>query len=396
MKRVINLVLMLSIAASIFALTSCDSGKSKKEEKEEEKDIYEIDLDLNEYFSYTVLGEYNGDAYIEYSIDFESLWNSDKNLHHAEQEEFSSYIVGSFDVYDNLSNGDVATWSWDINEEAINDLYKDEDIEIDITYEDITVDVEELLDKEVFNPIDYVSVSFEGISPFITAKMDILSCDCGLSFSFDNSTDLANGDTVTVTLNDSYLSTVEAYCEENNFILGTTSVSYTVENFDEYLTSVDQLTPEMIDMMSSQAINVFYSKTASWDESSVVVSINYDGIYFLNSRFPDKLWNKSDMNQCYILLSVTANNPTDGDLSYYYFVKYSGLILKNDGTLIVDLSKYSNSEGGSFFGLSGDAFMVSDESTLYYVGDLSVTDFYQTKILTNLVDYDYTTTYVEE
>ena len=391
MKKHIKALLALSTAACLLAFASCNSGKEKEEE------LDKVELDLNDYFTYTVLGEYEGTAYIEYSIDYDSLWESEKKLHRETREEFMPFIVGSFDVSENLSNGDVATWTWNIDEDAINDLYEDDNVVVSLKHKDVTVNIEGLLEKETFNPIDYVEVYFEGVSPFGEAKMNVSPCDCSLAFSLDYTNKLSNGDTVTVTLNDGYLNTVETYCEENNYVLGETSATYTVEDLDEYVVSVDQLTDDMIAMMSEQAINVYYSYTAGWEEEAELISIEYDGIYFLNSRYPDNLWNKNDMNHCYIILHVTASNPTDGEFSYYYYVEYSGLVLKNDGTLIVDMSRYNHCEGSYFFGsASGDAFMVSNDSTLYYVGNLSVNDFYEKVILTNLVDYDYTTTYTEE
>lgn len=390
MRKYINVLLVLTIAASLLGLASCDS-KSKKKEKE----IFQVELDLNDYFTYEVMGEYDGTAYIEYSIDYDALWESEKKLHRETRDEFMPFIVGSFDVSENLSNGDKATWKWAVDEDAINDLYEDDNVEVTINCKDITVDIDGLLEKEVFNPIDYVTVSFEGVSPFATAKLDVSPCDCSMAFSLDYSDNLTNGDVVTVTLNDSYLTSVETYCEQNNYILGETSATYTAEDLDEYLVSVDQLTDDMISMMSEQAINVFYAYTSGWEEEAELVSIEYDGVYFLNSRYPDNLWNKNDMNHCYIILCVTASNPTDGEFVYYFYVEYSGLIMKNDGTLIVDMSKYNHSDGSYFFECSGDAFFVSSDSNLYYVGNLSVDDFYQKRILTNLVDYDYTTTYAE-
>ncbi|MCQ2505028.1 MAG: hypothetical protein MJ103_07335 [Saccharofermentans sp.] len=391
MKKHIKVLLALSTAACLLAFASCNSGKEKEEE------LDKVELDLNDYFTYTVMGDYDGVGYIEYSIDYDALWESDDLLHEASREKFMSYINGSFDVNENLSNGDTATWSWEIDKDSINELYEDDDIVVTIQCLDIIVTVDGLPEQEVFNPIDYVEVSFEGVSPFATANLSVSPCDCSLAFSADYSYDISNGDEITVSLNESYISTVEAYCEENNYILGETSATYTVEGLDEYLVSVDQLTDDMISMMSEQAVNVFYSSTSNWEEEAVLVSVEYDGVYFLNSRYPDNLWNHDDMNHCYIILHVTASNPTDGEFSYYYYVEYSGLVLKNDGTLIVDMSRYNHSEGSYFFGsASGDAFMVSNDSTLYYVGNLSVNDFYEKVILTNLVDYDYTTTYTEE
>lgn len=395
MKKLISAILVVTCAMGGILLTSCSDSSSKKRDKKDKEDEKEVvKVNLNDYLDYSVEGEYSGDIYIDYTFNVSDVWNDSKDLKEVPFEDVSPLITGSWDVTEKLSNGDVATWTWTVDEKALVDLYDDEDIELKLSYTDVTVEIKGYNEREIFNPFDYVEVHFEGPSPYahISVSTDSSLGCLSNNIEYDSYRNFSEGEVLTLSI--ANISTVEAYCEANNFTLGETTREYVVENVDRYIDSADEITQDMIDMMAAQGINIFYGKT-EWDDNEVVDAITYDGIYLLTQRYTNDLWSYYAYNQCYIVYKVDITNDKDGSNTYYYYVMFENLYVKNDGTFIVDMSQYDATYGSGYWGYDSGNVVRFGDSGYWYAGYSSVDDFYKSEIMTNLTDYDFTTTYTE-
>lgn len=121
----------------------------------------------------------------------------------GETSLFVTYCAdGSADKTRNLSNGDVVTYTWDgVNEQTKKEA--EELFGVKIKCSDVTYKVSGLTAVNTFDAFDGVEVEFNGISPDGSATVNTLptaEAAKGLYYTLDEQYDLANGDTVTVTV----------------------------------------------------------------------------------------------------------------------------------------------------------------------------------------------------
>ena len=141
---------------------------------------------------------------------------------------------------------------------------------------------------ESFDPFDYIELSIEGISP-----EGILSCNIkeqsgimdGVTADISQTSDLANGDEVTVTLTYEYDNDDTALRNrwaEQGMIPTATQKTYTVEGLPAYVAKLDQITDDALSSMKSQTEDTFRSNVASdWEYPDSLVGMNYLGAYLL-------------------------------------------------------------------------------------------------------------------
>lgn len=161
----------------------------------------------------------------------------------GETSLFVTYCAdGSADKTRNLSNGDVVTYTWDgVNEQTKKEA--EELFGVKIKCSDVTYKVSGLTAVNTFDAFDGVEVEFNGISPDGSATVNTLptaEAAKGLYYTLDEQYNLANGDTVTVTVHsnrDDFSDCIEKY----GAIPAATEKTYTVEGLNEYVTESGDL-----------------------------------------------------------------------------------------------------------------------------------------------------------
>ena len=366
------------IGAVIFSLSVAGCSVLKPEPQQ---------INLNDYLSYEISG-YDGDGRIDSSIDLEGVLDDYENLEECNLSTLRNLIQGSWTQNYDLSNGDDVRFVWTVYPSTLEEEYN-----VVFDYDDVEITVDHLEAKPAFDPFDYMEVSYSGIAPYGTISISSASTPIGtVNYSASSSSGLRNGDVITVTAYNSTDGDLEYLADDCGYQLTGDTIDFTLDGFDEYLSSISDIPDDTVAMLEEQAINTFYAEEyCNWDVGSVVNSISLDGMYLLTMRENSNAYDS--YNKLFVILAVNSSNSTVSDVEYYYYVGYSNIVLLNDGTVSLNVSNYQVPYGDWFFGdLYGNAFVVENDDH-YYVGYQNLDDFYAHEIQNNLVNYTYETTY---
>ena len=342
-------------------------------------------IDLNNYISYEIEG-YSTKATLTYTINYEDIID-DFELEDVAANRLEKKINGTWSQMTYLSNGDEITFEWNVDADNIEEKYN-----VEFEAEDLKVQIADLEEMPEFDPFDYVEVSFTGMSGDGTGTIDVSDTTPlpEVSYSFDSSYYyLVNGEEIGVTAYVSGYSSLEDYCEEHDYILVTDSATYTVEGLDDYLSSIDQLTPEMLAELQVQAEDCV-NATFTLDEGESITSVSYIGYYLLTAK-NNSAWYH---NQIYLIYEVRFATPA-GDLVLYTYVGFENIILLADGSneiydiLDTDMPSSWDSEVGV-----GEYSWGSYEYE--HTGYASINDMYNAEFRTELDDYNITNTIPDE
>lgn len=244
----------------------------------------------------------------------------------------------SLDKESNLSNGDEVTVKIEYDNESV------EDFKIRFSGDDVTFVVEGLEELQAIDPYEGLEVSFDGISPdgyidyYYNGISSYVSED---NFIVDKSTDLKNGDIVTIS--------VEPYNErlaaQNGYQLIETSKTFMVEGLDEYLQTASAIPKEFLEYAKEEAqdtINAYVAR--EYNDECPLTSIEYAGYIFNVAKEGE---DASKFNELYIIYRgiVSHNENEFHETMVYYPVLYSNLLLI-DGQVQSD--RESEIQGYSF------------------------------------------------
>lgn len=228
-------------------------------------------------------------------------------------------IYVSLDTDEDLSNGDEIHYTWDIDDE----LFKY--VSCKLKYTEGTYTVEGLEEAQTFDPFADLTVTFEGIST--NGQLNINYSGQELSpydFSSDTAYGLANGDTVTITL-DEYM--VEYCLEELGMLPSVTEKTYTVEGLSEYITDLSQIPQEYLDSLKKEAEDAIYAYTAKAYGSNFTLSeLTYSG-YVLNTVKSAKDFS-GNFNDLALIFSGTVSGKDEElpSMVVYYPIRYTSIL----------------------------------------------------------------------
>lgn len=303
---------------------------------------------------------------------------------------------GSADKTRNLSNGDVVTYTWDgVNEQTKKEA--EELFGVKIKCSDVTYKVSGLTAVNTFDAFDGVEVEFDGISPDGSATVNTLptaEAAKSLYYTLDEQYNLANGDTVTVTVHsnrDDFSDCIEKY----GAIPAATEKTYTVEGLKEYITSTDGLTDSVLVSLQNQAEDVLNAYIAkSWDSECVTLKgMSYLGYYILTPKNKDNYGVYQDV----IILpyQVTSHNHFeddkgqvyDADVSYYWYIAFRNVSKDADGNIAGGLDDYYTANA-SFDVKTGldDGWW---EKYWSYDGYQTLDELYSNAVTRNVEDYNH-------
>lgn len=315
----------------------------------------------------------------------------------GETSLFVTYCAdGSADKTRNLSNGDVVTYTWDgVNEQTKKEA--EELFGVKIKCSDVTYKVSGLTAVNTFDAFDGVEVEFDGISPDGSATVNTLptaEAAEGLYYTLDEQYNLANGDTVTVTVHsnrDDFSDCIEKY----GAIPAATEKTYTVEGLNEYVTDSDGLTDSVLVSLQNQAEDVLNAYIAkSWDSECVTLKgMSYLGYYILTPKNKDNYGVYQDV----IILpyQVTSHNHFeddkgqvyDADVSYYWYIAFRNVSKDADGNIAGGLDDYytANASFDVETGLD-DGWL---EKYWSYDGYQTLDELYSNAVTRNVEDYNH-------
>lgn len=315
----------------------------------------------------------------------------------GETSLFVTYCAdGSADKTRNLSNGDVVTYTWDgVNEQTKKEA--EEMFGVKIKCSDVTYKVSGLTAVNTFDAFDGVEVEFDGISPDGSATVNTLptaEAAKGLYYTLDEQYNLANGDTVTVTVHsnrDDFSDCIEKY----GAIPAATEKTYTVEGLNEYVTDSDGLTDSVLVSLQNQAEDVLNAYIAkSWDSECVTLKgMSYLGYYILTPKNKDNYGVYQDV----IILpyQVTSHNHFeddkgqvyDADVSYYWYIAFRNVSKDADGNIAGGLDDYYTANA-SFDVKTGldDGWW---EKYWSYDGYQTLDELYSNAVTRNVEDYNH-------
>lgn len=292
----------------------------------------------------------------------------------ASQLLLDSCVARTLDQTSGLSNGDVVTLTWDCDDELASEYFN-----CKLKYSDISYTVSNLEEVKTFDPFEYVEVSFSGIAPSGTVT---ITPDNGrdemqyITFSANETYNLSNDDVVTVKAD--IVGTIDLFAEKFGAIPEITEKEYVVEGLAHYVTDVSEIPAEMMDKMDLQGQEVFRAYVASeWNNPDNLINISLEGNYFLTSKFETYF---GGQNYLYLVYKITAQNPDPEEvIEFYYYVYYSDIIILEDGTCSVDLSKYVPTY-----------FSIFSVGNYYYKGYEELDSLFNDCVVSQIDNYDYT------
>ncbi len=254
---------------------------------------------------------------------------------------FTSEVYGSLDTYSGLSNGDVVTFTWDIDKESMEKIFN-----CKVKCNGKEFKVKGLEDIEQFDPFQSVTVEYYGMAPHASASVNRdYSSDMSnyLYFSLDKSDSLKNGDVVTVKAE---ISIDESrFAEMFGVLPSPKEKQYTVEGLSSYILNADEMPDDLVQKMQTQSEDIIKAYAANnWDEEVTLAECSYLGNYFLTRK--DN--NYSTDVRVYMVYKLVAQQEMETedqgviieDTTCYYYVCFYNPMLEADGNGAVDITRY--------------------------------------------------------
>jgi hypothetical protein len=250
-------------------------------------------------------------------------------------------VDDDLDFDSRLSNGDTVTLVWDCDDEKALSEYG-----VKLSHEDTEYEVSGLKAVKEVDPFEDLTIEYSGISP--SGYVNRITNNSTNEYIKDayyytnNGNNLSDGDEITVSVS---LSWGEDYYLENYGVVFTSmEKNYTVEGLGNYVSSIDELTDDAITSMKKQAQDTLTAYAANtWRTGQVLGDMEYLGLYLLTPKSSDY---STDNNQVILVFKVTANDSIDdynvyNESTYYYTTTFYNLVAMPDGTVTVDLTRYS-------------------------------------------------------
>lgn len=240
----------------------------------------------------------------------------------------SQCVSMKLDKTSELSNGDEIILEWDCDE-----LMAEEYFNVEFEYSDIKYTVKNLEEFEKFNPFDYISIEYEGIAPYASAKIvkdsknEIMKT---VEFEYDKSSAKNNGDKFKIK---AYIDgTDDIVSEENCIILSPCEMEYMVEGVPYYIQSYEDLSADVMAEMEKKAEEGYISHANKyWGGTDEIKSFTHVKNYFTCGG--SEVFNTKNMLALiYKCETVCRGVP----ITYYYYYKICDVTINSEGEWVVD------------------------------------------------------------
>lgn len=254
---------------------------------------------------------------------------------------------GVFDymVSENFSNGDSfkVTFTNNNGEDPTNEFaqnYGKAPYPLEKTYT-----VSGLTEQEGFDAFQSLEVTYEGLDGFGIAQMELTEeLPENLQFVIDKKEDLSNGDVLTVTLTDAWGNDPTELCQSQLGLNPTVlKKSYTVEGLGTYVTSIDQISEEVLSTIKEQAADVLTAYiTNHWDEDEIAGETTYEGAYLLKRKdgVNNGLVNSLIFVFCTNLENYWEKEDTTEPFYYYWYLQYDDVYVDAQGNHSINFVEY--------------------------------------------------------
>lgn len=305
-------------------------------------------INLNKYMSLETEG-YEGYGKTKLSIDWDTIekkYASKMSFTEAAKEEYGMFLSMmspveilrenvrvEVDKSSDLSNGDELKYTWHVNEERINKYVK-----CKLKWKDGEYKVSSLKKVEKMDAFSGLGLQFSGIAPNGEVRLQYNGKGIDVSdFRCDKTSELENGDIVTVTLSeDAIPKLVESY----GMVPQEMKKQYTVSGLDKYISKTEEIDPVTIKALQDQAWDEYQEYMAnSWSKEASLESFDYLGTYLLTNKSKEE-W---EQNRLYLVYRVKSRINYSGSYGkynqvndIYWFISFPNLILKANGKVEVE------------------------------------------------------------
>ena len=363
-------------------------------------------VNLNDYVAVTFSGyDTVGRAYYEFDEkaflnDFGDEIEMKKKKGNSDLEEMYEFlsdvsgaelllyncVSGSLDKTSELSNGDTVKIEWNCEDEIAK-----ENFNVKLKYKEKEYKVEGLETAKIVDPFENLEVTFTGVAPAGQINIQNNSSDevlRSIYFEATPSNGLKNGDKVVVKANAT--GNEDYYLSNYGVIIDQGEKEFVVEGLCSYAQSASEISADMLEKMKKQAEDAFYAQTAGWVDEVSVTSMNYIGNYFLKPKFHNGSSTNNMLYLMYRIDTLFTNDKHSEVLSFYYYTTYYDIMLMQDGSTSVDLSRYNAPSTYSGFkheyrwqeGWGG-------YTTLYYPGYESLDVAFNKLVTAYIENYEY-------
>ena len=356
-------------------------------------------IDLNKYIVVEASG-YDGYGTASAAIDWDAIrqkYGSRLSFTNSAKSEFGGllsmvtpvdairdYVSVTLDENSGLSNGTEISYTWDVNEEL------KKYVKCKIKYKDGTYTVSGLTEVATFDAFADLTVEFSGIAPNGRANLNYTGSDMNYyDFSCDKTDALSNGDTVTVTINDSNM---EYYAESLGKVPESLKKEYTVEGLESYLLKISEIDDDALKAMQQQAEDVYNAYVAQdWGEGESLQGLTYMGNYLLTAKNKNSSRNsalylvyKAQIKNSYVNGEETYDQVNDG----YWYIEFDNLTVSSDGKVSVDVTNYSTARDRFTIDSGISSGWWSTKSWNYY-GYPTLDELYKKVVTSNMDSYNH-------
>ena len=302
----------------------------------------------------------------------------------SEYDYETPYLDYELDKREGLSNGDKVTVSISGavgNEDAFREnCIRDWGAAPSAVSKEYTV--EGLDEMEDYDPFEYISVTFSGTSPDTTLNITNNTGIEDLEFEADKYDKLKLGDTVTITAKGYYDEDPAELCAYEGKNLTVTSKEYTVENVPKYADQLSEIPQDMLDKMDQNAQDKLNAYAANnWSDEEKLVGISLEGEYFLyvkdGADTYDYWSGESTYNKLFLVYKVSVEAGGKA-YEYYYYSRFSNIIIMEDGTCSLDMSAIATPDDTT-----------SVDGYYYYYGYADLDTLKYKTVTANLDNYTY-------
>lgn len=358
-------------------------------------------INLNKYMSLETEG-YEGYGKTKLSIDWDAIekkYAAMMDFTEAAKEEYGMFLsmMSPVDVLrenvsvevdksSDLSNGDELKYTWHVNEEKINKYVK-----CKLKWKDGEYKVSSLKKVEKMDAFSGLGLQFSGIAPNGEVKLQYNGKGIDVSdFRCDKTSELENGDTVTVTLSeDAIPKLVESY----GMVPQEMKKQYTVSGLDKYVSKTEEIDPATIKALQDQAWDEYQEYIAnSWSKEASLESFDYLGTYLLTNKSKEE-WEQNRLYLVYRVKSRINYSGTYGSYNQvndiYWFISFPNLILKANGQVEVEDILNGSTPLSTFDVDSGlsDGWFGTLKWTYYGFGSLE--SLYKSAVTANLSSFNH-------
>lgn len=299
-------------------------------------------------------------------------------------DALQEYVSVTAEKNSGLSNGEVITYTWSVNEEF------SKYIKCKVKCKDGSFKISGLTKVGTFDAFADLMVEFSGVAPNGSANLNYTGSEMRNSdYNCDKTSGLSNGDTVKVIIDEN---AIEYYAKNLGKVPAELEKEYKVAGLESYLSKISEIDESALKSMQQQASDVYNAKVAQdWEEGESLESFTYLGNYLLTAKDKDS-WGTN--NYLYLIYKAQVKNyfSNDGEVydklnDIYWYIRYEDLKVNGDGTVNVDVTDYRtpNDQFTVDSGLSDGWW----EKSWYYYGYETLEELYKEVVTSNIDSYNH-------